>query len=400
MIRGGLSSDGGIPGIFFSSGLTWVETRRTSLHILRNYGFGKASMEDMIDDEVSIFLQHIDDHWINTAFDVSHLFNVAVLASLWRIISGESLKIGDPKLTDLCEKARAVSVEFGNPLAGIAQYLPSLFVFLNKIGSINILKHMDAINKFCKEAVESVKIQEIDANSPSTFIEAMLYKIQSTDDISSPLYGDAGKLNLVNIIVDFFLAGADTSSSFLNWSMLFMINNPDIQDKVRQELLENVGSTRAKMSDRQSTPYTEAVLLESQRRGNFSDFTLFHKSTTSLNIGEFKIPSKTVIVPMIGEIMHDPEQFPRPMDFSPNRYLGKNDDGTKKFIPHPHVIPFGIGKRRCPGENLAKTTMYKFFTAIVQKYKIVSGQDEFISEATAGGIVPAPKPYKLKFVKL
>merc|ERR1711994_883985 len=101
---------------------------------------------------------------------------------------------------------------------------------------------------------------------------------------------------------------------------------------------------------------------------------------------------------MIGEVMHNPEQFPNPMEFKPERYLILNVDGTMKFTPHPHVVPFGIGKRRCLGENLARMTLYKFFTAIIQKYQIVSGQDELISETPSGGFIQSPLPYKMKFV--
>ena len=92
-------------------------------------------------------------------------------------------------------------------------------------------------------------------------------KIQKTDDQFNPLFKDLGKLNLLNILHDFFLAGMDTTANTLNWSMFFMIQNPDIQEKVREELLVNVGSKIPKMADKQITPYTEAVLHEITRRG-------------------------------------------------------------------------------------------------------------------------------------
>ena len=103
---------------------------------------------------------------------------------------------------------------------------------------------------------------------------------------------------------------------------------------------------------------------------------------------------------MIGEVMHDPEHFPNPMQFNPDRYLTKSADGSVKFTPHPRVIPFGIGRRRCLGENLARTSLYQFFTAIILKYEIISGQDEPILDLPTCGIVKYPQPYKLKFVKL
>ena len=87
-----------MPGVLFSSGVTWTEFRRTSLNILKDFGFGKESFENIVEEEVDNLINHIDQNFLNQPVDVSRLFNIAVLASLWRIISGECLKIGDPKL--------------------------------------------------------------------------------------------------------------------------------------------------------------------------------------------------------------------------------------------------------------------------------------------------------------
>lgn len=77
------------------------------------------------------------------------------------------------------------------------------------------------------------------------------------------------------------------------------------------------------------------------------------------------------------------------------RYLVKGDD--IRFQAHPRVVPFGIGKRRCLGEVLAKMTLYKFFTTLIQKYEIISGQSEPISDVRVPGLVMAPMKYKLIF---
>ena len=87
-----------MPGVLFSSGPTWVQFRRSSLHILRNFGFGKAALEDIIEEEIDNLIEHIDQNYLNQPVEVSRFFNIAVLSSLWRIISGEHLKVGDPKL--------------------------------------------------------------------------------------------------------------------------------------------------------------------------------------------------------------------------------------------------------------------------------------------------------------
>ena len=154
------------------------------------------------------------------------------------------------------------------------------------------------------------------------------------------------------------------------------------------------------MADRHLTPYTEAVIHEIQRKGNISPMGLFHQTTETIKVGEYEIPPDTLLIPLIGEIMHDPEHFPEPSKFEPERYLTTETNRNVKFTPHPRVIPFCVGKRKCLGEPLARMTLYKFFTTILQKYEIVSGQDAPILDDRNDSFVCGPKSYKLKFLKV
>ena len=80
------------------------------------------------------------------------------------------------------------------------------------------------------------------------------------------------------------------------------------------------------------------------------------------------------------------------------RYLKcENGSDDLKFHANPRVIPFGLGKRRCLGEKLAKISLYKFYTALIQKYEIVSGQTEPITDERDLGFIKAPLKYKLIF---
>ena len=80
------------------------------------------------------------------------------------------------------------------------------------------------------------------------------------------------------------------------------------------------------------------------------------------------------------------------------RYL-KSENGSDdlKFHANPRVIPYGLGKRKCLGERLAKMSLYKFFSALIQKYEIVSGQTEPITDERDLGFIKAPLKYKLIF---
>ncbi len=117
---------------------------------------------------------------------------------------------------------------------------------------------------------------------------------------------------------------------------------------------------------------------------------------------KYLIPRKTVIVPNLTSIMNNPKDFPNPEKFEPERYLVKDQAGQLRFQPHPKVIPFGIGKRRCLGESLARTSLYKFFTALVQKYEITSSSSSRenmapIDDKAQVGFVKSPMTYQLVF---
>ena len=398
LVRRGLSLESA-PGVLFSSGHTWVEMRRASLHTLRDFGFGKSIVEDAIDEEVENLLAHIDANYLNQQIDVGRFFNISVLASLWKIVSGESIKIGDPKLEHLIKIMAQVVKESGNPLLAMAFNNIPLYHLIHKIGLVKFQEIVDEVFEFNESAVKKLKDADVDSDNPLNFTEAMMAKIQETKDPNSPFYGDRGELNLVNTLMDMFIAGGDTSSTTLNWTMLYMILNPEVQNKVRDELKSNVGPfKRPKMEERYLTPYTEAVIHEVQRIGNIAPMAVFHYSTDEIQVGPYKVPTDTILIPMIGEVLTDPKNFPNPNKFQPERYLDV-DEVTKemKFKPNPKVIPFGTGKRRCMGELLARVTLYKFTTAIIQKYEIVSGQDEPILEDAIPGFARIPVPYKLIF---
>ena len=61
---------GSAPGLLFSSGLTWQEMRRTSLHTLKDFGLGKSFLENIVEEEIDDLFEYIDNHHLNQPIDV------------------------------------------------------------------------------------------------------------------------------------------------------------------------------------------------------------------------------------------------------------------------------------------------------------------------------------------
>jgi len=152
--------------------------RRTSLHTLKNLGFGKNILEDIIDDSVDNLIEHIDRNYLDKPIDVISFFHISVLSSLWRIISGEHLKMGDPKLEKLVFMVQSMVKEFGNPRTVISFNYVLLYQLINALGVIKITKSMHGVIDFTSDLMNDLKKRTIDGDNPLNLTEAFLHKIQ------------------------------------------------------------------------------------------------------------------------------------------------------------------------------------------------------------------------------
>lgn len=177
---------------------------------------------------------------------------------------------------------------------------------------------------------------------------------------------DKGESTLTNILVDLFIAGMETTSTSLLWAFLYMLHNPECQEKVFEEIQTHVGLNRLpSLSDQSAMHYTNAFLLETLRASCFVPLSVFHYTFDDIQIGSYTIPKDSAIIGSLYHVMYDSKFFPQPEIFKPERFL--NQDGH--FVPDEHVVPFGIGKRMCLGKALAEKEFFLFFTGILQSFE-------------------------------
>ena len=70
LVRQGISLQS-IPGVILSSGSTWTDMRRTSLHTLKDFGYGKSILENIVEEEIDNLLEHIDNNFLNQPINVT-----------------------------------------------------------------------------------------------------------------------------------------------------------------------------------------------------------------------------------------------------------------------------------------------------------------------------------------
>ncbi|KAL7991052.1 hypothetical protein Chor_014482 [Crotalus horridus] len=126
--------------------------------------------------------------------------------------------------------------------------------------------------------------------SSKLFADRLLYE-KSKDDPNNTYDED----NLAECIVDFFIAGTETSAISLQWALLFVTNHPDVQDKVYKEIQNVCSSGLICYRDRKKLPYTNAVIHEFQRIHYVLSFGIARRCKKDVNILGFYIPKVQII---------------------------------------------------------------------------------------------------------
>ncbi|XP_069587684.1 cytochrome P450 2D15-like isoform X2 [Ranitomeya imitator] len=178
---------------------------------------------------------------------------------------------------------------------------------------------------------------------------------------------------LLMVIADLFVAGTDTTSNTLRWSLLMMLLHPHIQKKVHEEIDRVIGSDRVPtIEDQSKMPYTSAVIHEVQRYGNILPIALLHMTYRNTNIQGFDIPKGITIVPNLTSVLKDKSIWKKPFQFYPEHLM----DSEGNFVKNEVFIPFSAGRRICVGEPLARMNLFIFFTSLLQHFEFCIPDDQ------------------------
>jgi cytochrome P450 family 2 subfamily U polypeptide 1 len=137
---------------------------------------------------------------------------------------------------------------------------------------------------------------------------------------------------------------------------------------MRSEIDSYVGVDRKiSMKDKVNLPYCEAFFAEVERISSAVPLSLIHEVAEDADVGPYTLPKGTHFMVNTFAIHYNPEYFPEPEKFRPERFL--SDDG-RKFSRDDNLMGFGTGKRSCPGEPLAKTEVFLYITTCIQRYRL------------------------------
>ncbi|KAF9061659.1 cytochrome P450 [Rhodocollybia butyracea] len=313
-----------------------------------------------------------------------------------KVVYGYQMQIKNDHYVNLADQAvrgLSESIAHGSFLvdfAPILSYIPSWFPGATFKKKAELWAHDS------KEIVEGpwvdLKKSYDNGTSVPCFATYSLDKFKNTEHMEQVIKNCSGVA---------FVAGADTTVSTISSAILALLLHPKVQDKVQEELDRVVGRSRLPdFEDREILPYLEAVLTESLRWNPVLPLSLPHRSMNDDVYDGYFIPRGSTVVGNAWSILHDPESYPDPFAFTPERFLPA--DG-KELPPDPSLYAFGFGRRICPGRYLALNSAWIAIAALMATYRLTKPIDKRTGKGIepvvdySEGIVCHPAPFKCCF---
>ncbi|XP_049866641.1 cytochrome P450 18a1 [Pectinophora gossypiella] len=388
-------------GIINSEGPLWKSQRRFLHEKLREFGMtymgnGKKIMEGRIKNEVYELMDNLHRSE-SEAIDVNPLLALVVSNVICGITMSVRFSHGDSRferLNDLIEEGMRL---FGEIHYG--EYIPLYNYLPGKAqAQERVMRNRQEMFEFYQTLIDEHR-ESLNKDNARDLIDVYLIEIEKAkkEGRGGELFeGRDHELQLKQILGDLFSAGMETIKSSLLWMIVFMLRNPEVKRRVQEEIDTVIGRERLpNVEDMPNLPYTETTILETLRMSSIVPLATTHSPTKDVNLNGYRIPAGSQVVPLINCVHMDPNLWDEPNKFNPSRFF---DDAGKIRRPE-YFMPFGVGRRMCLGDVLARMEMFMFFACIMHQFDVQMEPGAALPslEGTVGATI-APEAFRVRFV--
>ncbi|MBN3297877.1 CP2J2 protein, partial [Amia calva] len=374
-------------GLISSSGHMWRQQRRFTLSTLKYFGVGKKTLETSILEESRFLYKSIKNEQ-GKPFDPHYLLYNGVSNIICSLVFGHRFEYGDGHFHEMLNNFDEIIQLPVTPWGQLYNMFPGLLNLLPGKHQ-STFSNREKIIRFIEDEVKKRK-EDWNPSEPRDYIDCyleVLFRLNLKGDTSG-----FNEENLLYCVIDLFAAGTETLSKTLLWGLLYMVKYPEIQEKVQNEIERVIGQERQpSMDDRPSMPYTYAVIHEIQRFANILPITPPRVSHYDTTIAGYDIPKGVMVLPLLMPILYDKSEYQTADRFNPEHFLDKEG----KFVKRENVMPFSVGKRMCPGEELARMELFLFFTSFLQRFTFRAPDRVKLTMESVIGITRGPKPFKI-----
>ncbi|KAF8029436.1 hypothetical protein BT93_E1978 [Corymbia citriodora subsp. variegata] len=320
------------------------------------------SLRTVREEEISLLMDKIEQH---RSVDLSDVFASLTNDIICRVALGRKYSEGmqGKKFKGLLADMTGLLGTFN-----VGDFIPSI-AWINKLTGLDAKVELVAreFDQFLDEVVEEHrrKMEEKSVGGGGgdrrDFVDVLLV-IEKDKTLGFALGADSIKA----LVLDIFTAGTDTTYTVLEWAMTELLRHPRAMDILQTEVRKIAnGKPNITDEDLEKMHYLRAVLKETLRLHPPIPLLVPRLSTRDVKIRGYDIAVGTMVITNAWTIGRDPSTWDKPDEFKPERFLNSSVDFKGQDL---ELIPFGSGRRGCPGTSFAMATNELVLANLVDKF--------------------------------
>lgn len=360
------------------------EHKKFLINSFSRFARRRSSLEitclESVSDILNEYRERLDDTFVSSSEQIKNKLSQIASQNVLTITFGSRMddKHKFSKLVDL------ITANFKNTsVAAAYNFFPLARIFKSSILK-NVMKCSEFLNSLVSQRMENFDPNGVH-NITDAYLTELLQNMGLTQEFKpnqniSTLSKSRGRYksfsfdHLSSMVQDLFVAGTETISNTLNWSIIYVTYFQDCQRKVHEEIDRTLGREKFPCElDRARMHYVEAFINETLRFHCAGPILIPRSTTSPTKLRGYFLPENTFVMVNMWSCMRDEDYWEEPDKFNPDRFLDEN--GCFR-CDNPAMMPFSIGKRACTGENLARLQLFLIFTSLLQKYKFEFANDD------------------------
>ncbi|KAI0742290.1 cytochrome P450 [Daedaleopsis nitida] len=323
-------------------------------------------------EHARMFLKKVLNDPGHLAQHIRYTFGASVVKSIYGIKIAETDDKNLAEMEKVLEGLEAlVPGRFLVQLLPILQHAPHWLPVIGK--QMKQLARWHESSRTVKQALFDMTKQQVEQGSaPPSMVSRILRDLDETDARELAEIEDVTKA----IAMTAFEGAIETTSSTLQFFFVAMWLNPEVQRKAQAELDAVIGRHRLpEHSDKAKLPYIGAIVKECLRWRNVIPLSIPHYTNADLEYRGYFIPKGTTLIPLNWECLHNPETYPEPQRFNPDRFIR---EGKLDFTQRdPADFSFGYGRRACPGMAYGETALFINIAMTLHSFELLPPVDKY-----------------------
>ncbi|EGO02937.1 hypothetical protein SERLA73DRAFT_70422 [Serpula lacrymans var. lacrymans S7.3] len=294
-----------------------------------------------------------------------------------QITYGHAVESIDDQYIKLADDVLDAALNYGSAGSEIVDLIPVLKYLPEWMPGAGFKRRAAVVRKLVRAMMqtpfEMVKKKKSLGTCQPCFTLSLLENQKKTHGHMDPAEAEEDMIGISQVL---YSAGSDTVAVTLHTFILAMAMHPDIYKKAQDEIDQVTGASRLpNIEDRPELPYLNCIMKEVHRWNPPVQLALPHKLMTKDD--EYRgyfIPQGTTVIANVRGMLQDPEIYPEPEKFRPERFMEMTAEDAERYDPRGPV--FGFGRRVCPGKLFAGMQFFLAASRITATFDILALPDE------------------------